>query len=184
MPGEKREPHALRSVEFFHANGQFTVITLDQIPGVGSKLMLDGVDNARRPMDAKRLLPPEQEPQQLVETGEMVHMPMRDEDVADAQKFARAKPPKIAKIEKQRAALENQIDVKAGIVEGVVDESGIEVARHNSSGLPVAAGPRVKPPTPGSASAALPTRPDWPRTRLRTPRRISRSVRPPSSPMR
>ncbi len=109
---------------------------------------------------------------------------MRDEDIADAQKFARGKPPKIAKIEKQRAALENQIDVKAGIVEGVVDESGIEVARHNSSGLPAAADPRVKPPTPGSASAALPTRPDWPRTRLRTPRRISRSVRPPSSPMR
>ena len=64
---------------------------------------------------------------------------MRDEDVADAQKLARNKPPKIAKIEKQRAALENQIDVKAGIVEGVVDESGIEVARHNSSSLRVAA---------------------------------------------
>jgi hypothetical protein len=61
-------------------------------------------------------------------------MPMRDEDVADAQKFARAKPPKIAKIEKQRAALENQIGVKTGIVEGVVDESGIEVARHKFLG--------------------------------------------------
>jgi hypothetical protein len=57
-------------------------------------------------------------------------MPMRDEDVADAQKFARGKPPKIAKIEKQRASFENQVHVKAGIIEGIVDEGRIKVTRH------------------------------------------------------
>jgi hypothetical protein len=60
---------------------------------------------------------------------------MRDEYVADAQELARSQPIEIANIEKQRAPLEHKVHVKAGIVEGIVDERGIETARHGSFAL-------------------------------------------------
>ena len=111
--------------------------------------MLDRVDDALRAIDAERLLAPEQAAQQLIETGEMIHVEMRDEDVADAQQLARGKAREIAEIEQQRALLEHEIDVKARIVEAIVDELGIEMARHGASASgrsrrrePTGAGPR------------------------------------------
>jgi hypothetical protein len=53
----------------------------------------------------KGLLPPKKDPQQLVEAGEVVHMPMGDKDVADPQELATSKPAEVAEIEKQRAPL-------------------------------------------------------------------------------
>jgi hypothetical protein len=94
--------------------------------------VFDRVDNARGAMDANDFLPTKQAPQQLVETGEVVHMEMRDEYVADTQELAWSQPTEIAKIEKQRAPLKHKVHVKAGIVEGIVDERGIKMARHGS----------------------------------------------------
>jgi hypothetical protein len=48
-------------------------------------------------------------------------MPMGDKDVADPQELARREPAKVAEIEKEGAPLEHEIDVKPGIVEGIVD---------------------------------------------------------------
>ena len=58
---------------------------------------------------------------------------MCDKDVADAQELARSKPGEVAKIEKQRAPFEHEIDVKSRIVEGIVDERGVKMERHGSS---------------------------------------------------
>ena len=59
----------------------------------------------------------------MVETGEVVHMVVRDEDVADTQKLAWSQSIETAKI-KQRAPLKHEVHVKARIVEGIVDERG------------------------------------------------------------
>jgi len=59
--------------------------------------------------------------QQLVKAGEVVHVPVRDEHVADAQELARHEP---AKIEKQRTPLKNKIHLKPGIVEGSLTRVG------------------------------------------------------------
>jgi hypothetical protein len=71
-------------------------------------------------------------PQQLVEAGEVVHMPMCDKDVTDAQELARSKPAEVAKIEKQRTPIEHEIHVKPGIFEGIVDQRRIKVTRHGT----------------------------------------------------
>ena len=53
-------------------------------------------------------------------------------DVADTQELARSQSIEIANIEQQRAPLEHKVHVKARIVEGIVDERGIKMARHGS----------------------------------------------------
>ena len=79
--------------------------------------MLDRVDKAGGSIDADSLFSPEKEPQQLVEAGKVVHMPMCDKDVADAQELARSKPAEFAEIEKLGTPLEYEIHLKPGIVE-------------------------------------------------------------------
>ena len=83
--------------------------------------MLDRVDDARRAMNPERLLPAEQTPQQLIEAREMVHVEVRDEDVADPPRLSWGKPPEISEIKQKRALLKDEIHVKPGIVEGIID---------------------------------------------------------------
>lgn len=52
----------------------------------------------------------------------MVHVTMRHEDIANPQKLARPQPCEVAQIEKQRAALKNQIYIEAWVVERIIDE--------------------------------------------------------------
>jgi len=125
-PGELRRCQPSCLVDLSHAENQIAIIALNEVPSVSSELVLDRINNALVPINAKRLLPAKKAPQQLVETGEVVHMEMRDKDVADAQELARSESPKIAKIEKQRPPLKNKIHVKPGIVEGIVDEGRIK----------------------------------------------------------
>ncbi len=72
------------------------------------------------------------ESQQLVEAGKMVHMPMCDKVVADAQELARRKSAMVVEIEKKRARLEHEIHVKPRISEGIVDKRRIKMSWHTS----------------------------------------------------
>jgi hypothetical protein len=60
----------------------------------------------------------------------MIHVPVADEDVTDAQKLARGKRSEIAKIEEKGTPLEDEIDIEPGIAKGLVHELRIEVTRH------------------------------------------------------
>ena len=133
--GELRGLQAAGVVDLRYAEGEIPVIAPDEIPSICLELVFDRVDNACGAKDAKDFFPTKQASQQLVETGEVVHMEMRDEDVADTQELARSQSIEIANIEQQRAPLEHKVHVKAGIVEGIVDERGIEMARHESFAL-------------------------------------------------
>jgi hypothetical protein len=95
------------------------------------ELVLDRVDETGRSVDTDILSRPTNALN--VEAGKVVHMPMRDKDVAGAQELARSEPAEIAEIEKQSALLEYQIHVKPGIVEGIVDQRRIEVTRHGAA---------------------------------------------------
>jgi hypothetical protein len=53
----------------------------------------------------------------MIETGEVVHVPVRDEDVADAQQLARRQPGDVAEVEEKRPALERRrppVPIEAG----------------------------------------------------------------------
>jgi hypothetical protein len=66
----------------------------------------------------------------MVEADEVIHMPVADEYVSDAQEFPGRKHRNVAEIEQQSPALKNEIDVEAGIPEGSVDELRVEVSGH------------------------------------------------------
>ena len=59
-----------------------------------------------------------------VETKEMVHVNVGDEDVGDAQDLARGQALEITAVEQERAPIEKEIDVDAGVLEGAVDQFG------------------------------------------------------------
>ena len=109
------------AIDLRHLEHKVAFIAFNKVPAVRPELVLDRFDKARGSIDTDGLLSPEKQPQQLVETGEVVHMPVRDKDAADAQELARSKPAEIANVEKQRAPLEYEIQVKTGIAEGIVD---------------------------------------------------------------
>ena len=66
----------------------------------------------------------------MVEPCKMIHMPVADERVADAQELARGQRAQVAEVEEQGPTLEHEVDVDAGIAERRVDEMRIEAARH------------------------------------------------------
>jgi hypothetical protein len=134
-PGKLRRCEAAGRVNLRHAEHQIAFISLDDVPGVRTELVLNRVYETGGSIDPNNLFSPEKESQQLVEACKVVHMPMCDKDITDTQELARSKPAKVAEIEKQRAPLEHEIHVKPGIFEGIVDKRRIKVTRHGAARL-------------------------------------------------
>ena len=74
--------------------------------------------------------------QQLVESGEMIHVPMADEDVADAKQLAIGQAGEIADVEQHRAASEPEVEQQAGIGERLVDEAALNQLGHDLRTFP------------------------------------------------
>src|SRR5450830_1851714 len=83
--GEKRilepEPRNLsfkRGIDFGHDEDQVAHVTIDKIPTIAKKLVLDLLDETLGAIKPDRLLAPDQHPQQAVKADEMVDMRVRD----------------------------------------------------------------------------------------------------------
>ena len=68
--------------------GQVGVVVVHQVPGVGAQLVGHPVDKAGRAEQPQPLVPAQAQPQQPVEIGEVIHMSVGDEHVADPQQLA------------------------------------------------------------------------------------------------
>ena len=100
--------------------------------------MLDAVEKAGRAEEVKALVPPEEDPQQGVEAGEVVHVGVRDEGVAHLQELARGERREVPEVEEKGAAVEMEVDVEPRVAERVVDQPGVEEGFHPSG--------RARPP--------------------------------------
>jgi hypothetical protein len=60
----------------------------------------------------------------------MVHVAVRDENIANAKEFPPGDIGAIAQVEQDRPFLEDKIDVKPSISERIVDQDRIEMGRH------------------------------------------------------
>ena len=94
--------------------------------------MFEPIDEARGTVEIKPQVPAEQDAQQRVESGEMIHVGVADEDVAEAQQLARAQIRNIAEIEQHGAFLEHELAVDAGIAERVVDKLPLHDRPHGT----------------------------------------------------
>ena len=92
--------------------------------------MADAIDEAIGADQLNRHRPAEAKPKQAIEPGEMVHMGMRDENMADAKDLARSKRMEVAEIEEDRATAEPKIDQKARIRGRIIDEPCLNEPRH------------------------------------------------------
>src|SRR5512139_3145455 len=77
-------------------------------------------------------MPPDANAHEPVEADEVVHMRVRDEHMGEPQQMSRRERRVVAEIERERALLEAEIDVDAGVAEGVVDEAGVENRAHGA----------------------------------------------------
>ena len=75
---------------------------------------------------------PKTNPQQVIKAGEMVHVGMRDEDVADPQKLAGRQARHVADVKQDRPPIELQVDEHPGVAEGPVDQRRVENGPHPS----------------------------------------------------
>jgi hypothetical protein len=73
------------------------------------------------------------QPEEPVESCEMIHMAVANEDVADPEHLARGKQCEIASIKQQSPPTEAKIDEYAGISERVVHQPGLDQSTHASS---------------------------------------------------
>lgn len=94
--GEKRilesEPRSLgfkRGFDFGHDEDQVAHVTIDKIPTIAKKLVLDVLDETLGAIKPDRLLAPDQHPQQAVKADEMVDMCVRDKDMLKALDLSR-----------------------------------------------------------------------------------------------
>jgi hypothetical protein len=72
--------------------------------------------------------------QKVVETDEVVHMRMGDENVTDTEQFTRGKGGKISKVEKQGPFLQGERDKEGGVSQGAIDETRREPRRYQAGG--------------------------------------------------
>lgn len=105
-----------------HQNREVGDLVLDQIPGVRMQLVLDLVNEVPRSVHAYAGVTAKANAQQAIKAGEVIHMRMRDEHVADAQQLARRQSGDIADVEQQGASLELEIDVDTRVTEDPIHE--------------------------------------------------------------
>jgi len=87
-------------------------------------------DETGRTVDVKMFVASQEEPDQVVETEEVVDMGMGDEDMRQAQDFSGRQCPYVSQVEEQGAAVVEKVDVERRVVEGAVDQGGMEPGRH------------------------------------------------------
>ena len=108
-------------------------IALDQVPGVRAELACHLGEEPGRAVQPHHALAAETDPQQPVETDEVVHVRVRHKYVAHAQDLARRQRPQITEVEQQCAFFEQAIDVKAWVAKRAIDQRGMEQRFHAQS---------------------------------------------------
>jgi len=101
-------------------------ITIDQIPMIGLKLVIDIFDEALRAIQVKALVPTDQEPQKTIEAEKVIDMSMRYEDVLHALDVPRRQRRDIAEVEQYRVLREQRFDIERWIAGSPVNQSRME----------------------------------------------------------
>ncbi len=105
-----------------HEQLELVGVVCDQIPGIGAELVLDVIEERGRPVEMDAPVPPQGDPEEVIETDEMVHVGVGNEDVVDLQEFTRRQEMEVAEIEKERLVPVLEIHVDPGITEGIIDQ--------------------------------------------------------------
>jgi hypothetical protein len=110
------------AVDLVSDDDEFGLVILDQIPCVRRELVFEVCYEFLRSVQTYAPVAPQTDAQQVIKTGEVIHVRVRNEYVAHSQELPRWQNGDIADIEKHRAAFKFEVDKDPGIAEGPVDE--------------------------------------------------------------
>src|SRR5688500_960751 len=99
------------AVKFPNLDDQW--ISVDQIPGIAAQFSVHIVDQTRRAIEAQLLAPSQRHTHYGVETDEMVHVRMRNENLIGPQKTGRAERIVAPQVEQQRPLRPPDVHVDA-----------------------------------------------------------------------
>lgn len=130
------EPGAMQAssrIQLVCHDDEIGCVVLHQVPCIRGELVLELPDELLRPVHSHTGIPPQTDTQQMIEAGEVIHVRVRNEHVADPEELTRREPRDIADIEEQRTPLELEIDVDARVAERPVDKFCVEYGPHGTS---------------------------------------------------
>ena len=107
-------------VEFLHGDGER--VPIHEVPGIAMKFSLNIGDKAGRPVEVECFPASKGHAKQGVEPDEVVHVRVRDEDVAGTQEAGRAQGIVVPQIEEERAFGPAHLHEQAWIAEDIIDE--------------------------------------------------------------
>ena len=107
-------------VEFLHGDSER--IPIHEVPGVAMKFSLNIGDEAGRPVELQSLAAPEGDPKQRIEADKVVHVRVRNEDVACALEAGGPERIVVAEVEEEGTFGPTHFHEQAGIAEDIVDE--------------------------------------------------------------
>jgi hypothetical protein len=84
----------------------------------------------------RRLLVPDEQTKQMVESNEMVDMRVRDEDLIDASDPPRRQQRNFSEIEQQTALFEQRLQIHCRIAVATIDQARMEKRSHGKPFLP------------------------------------------------
>ena len=107
-------------VEFLHGDSER--VPIQEVPGIAMKFSLNIGDEAGRPVEVECFPASKGDAEQRIEADKVVHMCVRNEDVAGPQEAGRAQGIVVAQIEEESAFGPAHFHEQAGIAEDIIDE--------------------------------------------------------------
>ena len=136
-------------------------IAVGRVPGIGLQPVEQALDEALRPNDGQPLVPPDQQPQQPVEAGPVVHMGMRHRQHAQPQQVARHQGREIAAVQQDHAGQVQGFHKDAGIAGPAVQQARMQGCSH-AGGSATPAAPKPRPVFADPSAAQRPRLPQGP----------------------
>ena len=130
---ESETPQPFRRDQFGDVKHHVRRVALRQIPGVALQLVADAVGETFGSEQVDPGIAPDIDPQQRIETEQVVHVHVRHGHGADPQQVSRRERRKVAAIEQHRLPLVGELDEQRRIAEAAVDQSRAQGGAHSGS---------------------------------------------------
>jgi hypothetical protein len=113
-------------MNFRDMEGKIIGVVFDKIPGIGIDLVFYLTMKAGRAEDGDMAVTSQTYPEQIIESYEVIHMGMRNEDMIDLKKFSGTQIMKITQIKKNGGTSILEFYIYPRIAEGIIDQMGAE----------------------------------------------------------
>jgi hypothetical protein len=127
---ESRLSGRRRGIDFGYDKDKIEDIPIDEIPGIGTELVLHLFDEVGRSIKVECFLPACEHAQQSIETDEMIDMGMGDEDMLQTLDLSRRQIGKIAEVEEDGMFLEQRFDIEGRIAFAPIQQARMQERAH------------------------------------------------------